>query len=40
MDEVGRGQGDAEDGLAFAAISDVDPQELTRYAELIRAPSP
>ena len=28
----------AEDGLAFAAVSDVDPQELTRFAELVRAP--
>ena len=30
----------AEDGLALAAISDVDPQELTRFAELVRSPNP
>ena len=30
----------AEDGLAFAAISDVDPQELTRFAELVRSTFP
>ena len=29
----------AEDGLAFVAVSDVDPPELTRFAELVRAPS-
>ncbi len=30
----------AEDGLAFAAVSDVDPQELKRFAELVRTPLP
>ena len=30
----------AEDGLAFAAVSDVDPQELTRFAELVRSQGP
>ena len=29
-----------EDGLAFAAVSDVDLQELTRFAELLRSPAP
>ena len=31
---VGRGR------LAFAAVSDVDLQELTRFAELLRSPAP
>ena len=30
----------AEDGLAFAAISDIDAQELVRFADLVRSPTP
>ena len=30
----------AEDGLSFDAVSDVDPQELARFAALIRTQGP
>ena len=30
----------ASDGLAFTAVSDVDPRELQRFAQLVQAPAP
>ena len=30
----------AEAGLEFAAVADVDPQELARFASLVRSPAP
>lgn len=29
----------AQDGLGFVAVSDVDPRELQRFAELVRSPA-
>jgi anti-sigma factor RsiW len=29
----------AEGGLRFAAVSDVDPRDLQRFAEAVRSPS-